>query len=131
MYEIGVSAGLPSALSPEVLRNTFAQDLLLEGRELAEVVYLKGRSKPDLGKVRGLRAAGISARPQRSGPGMRACDASGAAVGVAEQLRMALFDDTNGEDTARVGDMHEFFVWIGTELPALLDRWDAERGSGT
>ncbi|MFD8249725.1 tyrosine-type recombinase/integrase [Nocardia sp. NPDC059691] len=88
VYEIGVAAGLPSALSPGVLRNTFEQDLLLEGRELAEVVYLMGRSKPDLGKVRALRAAGISARPQRSGPGMRAGGLPGAAVGVAEQLRM-------------------------------------------
>ncbi|MER7455073.1 hypothetical protein ABTW96_32840 [Nocardia beijingensis] len=50
MYEIGVAAGLPSALSPGVLSSTFAQDLLLEGRELAEVVYLMGRSKPDLGR---------------------------------------------------------------------------------
>ncbi|MER7455074.1 hypothetical protein ABTW96_32845 [Nocardia beijingensis] len=44
---------------------------------------------------------------------------------------MALFDDANGEDAARVRDMHEFFVWMGKELPALLNRWDAGRGSGT
>ncbi|MEV6325696.1 MarR family transcriptional regulator [Nocardia sp. NPDC051787] len=44
---------------------------------------------------------------------------------------LALFDDANSEDAARVRDMHEFFVWMGKELPALLDRWDAERRSGT
>ncbi|MFQ6397250.1 GbsR/MarR family transcriptional regulator [Nocardia sp. KC 131] len=38
-----------------------------------------------------------------------------------------LFDDPNGEDAARVRDMHEFFVWMGKELPALIDRWDAEQ----
>ncbi|WP_067813540.1 GbsR/MarR family transcriptional regulator [Nocardia inohanensis] len=40
---------------------------------------------------------------------------------------LALFDDPNGEDAARVRDMHEFFVWMGKELPALLDRWEAEQ----
>ncbi|MBF6300974.1 MarR family transcriptional regulator [Nocardia amamiensis] len=44
---------------------------------------------------------------------------------------LALFDDANSEGAARVRDMHEFFVWMGKELPALLDRWDAEHGSGT
>ncbi|UGT42723.1 winged helix DNA-binding protein [Nocardia yamanashiensis] len=42
---------------------------------------------------------------------------------------LALFEDPNGEDAARVRDMHEFFVWMGKELPALLDRWDAEQGA--
>ncbi|WP_067540912.1 GbsR/MarR family transcriptional regulator [Nocardia crassostreae] len=41
---------------------------------------------------------------------------------------LALFDDPNGPDAARVRDMHDFFVWMGKEFPALLDRWDAERG---
>ncbi|MFC9995611.1 GbsR/MarR family transcriptional regulator [Nocardia sp. NPDC127526] len=40
---------------------------------------------------------------------------------------LALFDDPNGEDAARVRDMHDFFVWMGKQLPALLDRWDAEQ----
>ncbi|MEU2040356.1 GbsR/MarR family transcriptional regulator [Nocardia niwae] len=44
---------------------------------------------------------------------------------------LALFDDPNGADAARVRDMHEFFVWMGKELPALLDRWEAEHRSGT
>ncbi|WP_306363599.1 GbsR/MarR family transcriptional regulator [Nocardia sp. CC227C] len=44
---------------------------------------------------------------------------------------LALFDDPDGEDAARVRDMHEFFVWMSKELPALLDRWDAEHGRGT
>jgi hypothetical protein len=41
---------------------------------------------------------------------------------------LALFDDPNGEDAARVRDMYDFVVWMGKELPALIDRWDAERG---
>ncbi|MBL1079883.1 hypothetical protein JK358_36350 [Nocardia sp. 2] len=40
---------------------------------------------------------------------------------------LALFDDPHGEEAARVRDMHEFFVWMGKELPALIDRWYAER----
>jgi hypothetical protein len=40
---------------------------------------------------------------------------------------LTLFDDPNGEGAARVRDMHEFFVWMGKELPALIDRWDAEQ----
>ncbi|MBF6341635.1 tyrosine-type recombinase/integrase [Nocardia abscessus] len=83
--EIGAAAGLASALSPGVLRNTFEQDLLLEGRELAEVAYLMGRSKPDRDKVRALRAASVPAGPQRRRP---ASGRSGAAVGAVEQLRM-------------------------------------------
>ncbi|WP_280309851.1 tyrosine-type recombinase/integrase [Nocardia abscessus] len=82
--EIGAAAGLASALSPGVLRNTFEQDLLLEGREMAEVAYLMGRSKPDRDKVRALRAAGIPARPQRS----RGAGRAGGRFGAAEQLRM-------------------------------------------
>ncbi|WP_433684194.1 GbsR/MarR family transcriptional regulator [Nocardia sp. CA-119907] len=42
---------------------------------------------------------------------------------------LALFDDPNGEDAARVRDMHEFFVWMGKELPALIDRWYADHPS--
>ncbi|WP_433575599.1 GbsR/MarR family transcriptional regulator [Nocardia brasiliensis] len=42
---------------------------------------------------------------------------------------LALFDDPNGEQAARVRDMHEFFVWMGKELPALIDRWYAEQRS--
>ncbi|WP_330256687.1 hypothetical protein OG874_20280 [Nocardia sp. NBC_00565] len=42
---------------------------------------------------------------------------------------LALFDDPNGPDAARVRDMHDFFVWMGKELPALIDRWYAEHGS--
>lgn len=42
---------------------------------------------------------------------------------------LALFDDPNGTDAARVRDMHDFFVWMGKELPALIDRWYAEHGS--
>ncbi|WP_069160014.1 GbsR/MarR family transcriptional regulator [Nocardia altamirensis] len=40
---------------------------------------------------------------------------------------LALFDDPNGTQAARVRDMHEFFVWMGKELPALIDRWYAEQ----
>ncbi|MGO4612831.1 GbsR/MarR family transcriptional regulator [Nocardia sp. 2YAB30] len=40
---------------------------------------------------------------------------------------LALFDDPNGREAARLREMHEFFVWMGKELPALIDRWDAER----
>ncbi|WP_327100106.1 MarR family transcriptional regulator [Nocardia vinacea] len=42
---------------------------------------------------------------------------------------LALFDDPNGADAERVRDMHEFFVWMGKELPALIDRWYAEHPS--
>jgi hypothetical protein len=42
---------------------------------------------------------------------------------------LALFDDPNGTDAARVRDMHEFFVWMGKELPASIDRWYAEHPS--
>ncbi|MFG1794813.1 GbsR/MarR family transcriptional regulator [Nocardia sp. NPDC049149] len=42
---------------------------------------------------------------------------------------LALFDDPNGDQAARVRDMHEFFVWMGKELPALIDRWYAEQRS--
>ncbi|MEV4123722.1 MarR family transcriptional regulator [Nocardia sp. NPDC049707] len=42
---------------------------------------------------------------------------------------LALFDDPNGVDAERVRDTHEFFVWIGKELPALIDRWHAEHSS--
>ncbi|MEU0500974.1 MarR family transcriptional regulator [Nocardia sp. NPDC005998] len=42
---------------------------------------------------------------------------------------LALFDDPDGADAARVRDMHEFFVWMGKELPALIDRWYADRPS--
>ncbi|MBF6128780.1 GbsR/MarR family transcriptional regulator [Nocardia brasiliensis] len=42
---------------------------------------------------------------------------------------LALFDDPNGEQAARVRDMHEFFVWMGKEIPALIDRWYAEHRS--
>ncbi|QBS40103.1 GbsR/MarR family transcriptional regulator [Nocardia sp. CS682] len=42
---------------------------------------------------------------------------------------LALFDDPDGDKAARVRDMHEFFVWMGKELPALIDRWYAERRS--
>ncbi|WP_328403430.1 GbsR/MarR family transcriptional regulator [Nocardia sp. NBC_00403] len=38
---------------------------------------------------------------------------------------LALFDDPNGEQAARVRDMHEFFLFVSTEIPMLLDRWDA------
>ncbi|MFC9433281.1 GbsR/MarR family transcriptional regulator [Nocardia sp. NPDC057030] len=40
---------------------------------------------------------------------------------------LALFDDPNGPEAARVRETHEFFVWMGKELPALIDRWYAER----
>ncbi|QIS04951.1 MarR family transcriptional regulator [Nocardia brasiliensis] len=42
---------------------------------------------------------------------------------------LALFDDPDGEQAARVRDMHEFFIWMGKELPALIDRWYAEHRS--
>ncbi|WP_194835815.1 GbsR/MarR family transcriptional regulator [Nocardia sp. XZ_19_369] len=42
---------------------------------------------------------------------------------------LALFDDPDGDQAARVRDMHEFFVWMGKELPALIDRWYAEHRS--
>ncbi|WP_051186849.1 GbsR/MarR family transcriptional regulator [Nocardia tenerifensis] len=42
---------------------------------------------------------------------------------------LALFDDPDGDQAARVRDMHEFFVWMGKELPALIDRWYAEQRS--
>ncbi|CAM4517394.1 MarR family transcriptional regulator [Nocardia ninae] len=42
---------------------------------------------------------------------------------------LALFDDPDGDKAARVRDMHEFFVWMGKELPALIDRWYAEHRS--
>ncbi|MEU2043714.1 tyrosine-type recombinase/integrase [Nocardia niwae] len=85
--EIGAAAGLPRDLSPGVLRNTFEQDLLLEGRELAEVAYLMGRTKPDRDKVRALRAASTPTLPQRRKPAVRVGSQSGTG-GVAEQLRM-------------------------------------------
>ncbi|MEV6555171.1 MarR family transcriptional regulator [Nocardia sp. NPDC051756] len=40
---------------------------------------------------------------------------------------LALFDDPDGTQAARVREMHEFFVWMGKELPALIDRWYAEQ----
>lgn len=43
---------------------------------------------------------------------------------------LALFQDPNGGEAARVRDMHDFFVWMGKEMPALLDRWEAEHGRG-
>ncbi|MEU0538387.1 winged helix DNA-binding protein [Nocardia sp. NPDC005978] len=43
------------------------------------------------------------------------------------QRGLELFDDPRGEQAARVRDMHEFFVWMAREMPALLDRWDSER----
>ncbi|WP_433203954.1 GbsR/MarR family transcriptional regulator [Nocardia sp. CA-107356] len=39
---------------------------------------------------------------------------------------LALFDDPDGEQAARVRDMHEFFLFIRREIPAMIDRWDAE-----
>lgn len=42
---------------------------------------------------------------------------------------LALFDDPDGADAARVRDMHEFFVWMGKELPLLIDRWYADHPS--
>ncbi|MGW4768292.1 GbsR/MarR family transcriptional regulator [Nocardia sp. NPDC004278] len=42
---------------------------------------------------------------------------------------LALFDDPDGADAARVRDMHEFFVWMGKEMPALIDRWYADHPS--
>ncbi|WP_378731909.1 GbsR/MarR family transcriptional regulator [Nocardia brasiliensis] len=39
---------------------------------------------------------------------------------------LALFDDPSSDQAARVREMHEFFVWMGKELPALIDRWYAE-----
>jgi hypothetical protein len=39
---------------------------------------------------------------------------------------LSLFDDPDGPDAARVRDMHDFFVWMGRELPALIDRWYTE-----
>ncbi|WP_330179588.1 winged helix DNA-binding protein [Nocardia sp. NBC_01503] len=41
---------------------------------------------------------------------------------------LALFPDPEGVAAARVRDMHDFMVWMGKELPALLDRWEAEHG---
>ncbi|KAA8884750.1 MarR family transcriptional regulator [Nocardia colli] len=40
---------------------------------------------------------------------------------------LALYDDPAGPQAARVREMHEFFVWMGKELPALIDRWYAEQ----
>lgn len=40
---------------------------------------------------------------------------------------LALYDDPDGPQAARVREMHEFFVWMGKELPALIDRWYAEQ----
>ncbi|MFE9576296.1 GbsR/MarR family transcriptional regulator [Nocardia sp. NPDC006044] len=40
---------------------------------------------------------------------------------------LALFDDPEAPEAARVREMHEFFVWMGKELPALIDRWYAEQ----
>ncbi|WP_433656252.1 GbsR/MarR family transcriptional regulator [Nocardia sp. CA-128927] len=39
---------------------------------------------------------------------------------------LALFDDPESDEAARVRDMHEFFVWMGKELPALINRWYEE-----
>lgn len=39
---------------------------------------------------------------------------------------LALFDDPDSAKAARIRELHEFFVWMSKELPALLDRWDAE-----
>ncbi|MBF6181232.1 GbsR/MarR family transcriptional regulator [Nocardia otitidiscaviarum] len=43
---------------------------------------------------------------------------------------LALFDDPEGGDAARIRDTHGFFAWMGKELPALIDRWEAEHGGG-
>lgn len=40
---------------------------------------------------------------------------------------LALFDDPDGQPAARVRDMHEFFVWLSKEMPAMVDRWYSER----
>ncbi|MFB8274795.1 GbsR/MarR family transcriptional regulator [Nocardia colli] len=40
---------------------------------------------------------------------------------------LALYDDPAGPQAARVREMHEFFVWMGKELPALIDRWYTEQ----
>ena len=42
------------------------------------------------------------------------------------QRGLALFEDPDGAQAARVRDMHEFFLWMAREMPAMLDRWDAE-----
>ncbi|MET8870465.1 MarR family transcriptional regulator [Nocardia sp. NPDC004604] len=42
---------------------------------------------------------------------------------------LALFDNPDGADAARVRDMHEFFVWMGKEMPALIDRWYVDHPS--
>jgi DNA-binding transcriptional regulator GbsR (MarR family) len=42
---------------------------------------------------------------------------------------LALYEAPNGPDAARVREMHDFFVWMGKELPALIDRWYAEHRS--
>ncbi|MFI9511185.1 GbsR/MarR family transcriptional regulator [Nocardia sp. NPDC052566] len=54
---------------------------------------------------------------------------SGQYVELAEMTArgLALFDDPNGPEAARVREMHEFFIWLGKEMPALIDRWFAER----
>ncbi|MEV0292624.1 hypothetical protein [Nocardia sp. NPDC050710] len=39
---------------------------------------------------------------------------------------LALFEDPDSQEAARIRDMHEFFVWLAKELPALIDRWWAE-----
>ncbi|MEU8898155.1 MarR family transcriptional regulator [Nocardia sp. NPDC048505] len=36
---------------------------------------------------------------------------------------LALFDDPQGPDAARVRDIHDFFVWVAKEIPELIDRW--------
>ncbi|MEV6768700.1 MarR family transcriptional regulator [Nocardia sp. NPDC051030] len=43
---------------------------------------------------------------------------------------LALFDDPDSDEAARVRDMHEFFMWMFKEMPALMDRWDAEQRKG-
>lgn len=42
------------------------------------------------------------------------------------QRGLQLFEDPDGKQAARVRDMHEFFLWMAREMPAMLDRWDAE-----
>ncbi|MET8775186.1 winged helix DNA-binding protein [Nocardia sp. NPDC050713] len=42
---------------------------------------------------------------------------------------LALFEDPQSEQAARVLDIHEFFVWLSKEMPALVDRWYAEHRS--
>jgi len=39
---------------------------------------------------------------------------------------LAMLEGAPAERRARLEDMHEFFTWLSEEMPALMDRWDAD-----